>query len=138
VREIRAAGIRAKGLVMMGLPGENEASIARSKQYVMSLPLNEFNLAKFTPFPGSPLYDQVRDLGTFDEDWERMDCMHFLFVPKGMTREQLERLYADFYRTHTRGCGSLGLLRHAVAVAPQLVAFRQELGGPGSSAPAAA
>jgi radical SAM superfamily enzyme YgiQ (UPF0313 family) len=100
VREIRAAGIRAKGLVMMGLPGESEASIARSKQYVMSLPLNEFNLAKFTPFPGSPLYDRVRELGTFDEDWERMDCMHFLFVPKGMDREQLERLYADFYRTH--------------------------------------
>jgi len=29
-----------------------------------------------------------------------MDCMHFLFVPKGMTGEHLEKLFIRFYRKH--------------------------------------
>ena len=97
---IKEAGIRAKGLLMMGLPGETEASIKRSKDYVFSLPLDDFNLSKFTPFPGSPLYEDIHEYGTFNEDWEKMDCMHFLFIPKGMTKEQLEQRFKQFYKTH--------------------------------------
>jgi anaerobic magnesium-protoporphyrin IX monomethyl ester cyclase len=97
---IKEAGIRAKGLLMMGLPGETEASIKRSMDYVFSLPLDDFNLSKFTPFPGSPLYEDIHGFGTFNEDWEKMDCMHFLFIPKGMTKEQLEQRFKQFYKTH--------------------------------------
>jgi radical SAM superfamily enzyme YgiQ (UPF0313 family) len=97
---IKRSGIRMKGLLMMGLPGESEASVRRSMDYVFSLPIDVFNLAKFTPFPGSPIYENIRDLGTFDEDWEKMDCMHFQFVPKGMEHDQLERLFKEFYRRH--------------------------------------
>ena len=100
VRSIAAAGIRTKGLLMMGLPGETEASIRRSMEYVFSLPLDDFNLSKFTPFPGSPIYEKIRELGEFDEDWEKMDCMHFQFVPRGMTKERLEELFIEFYQTH--------------------------------------
>jgi radical SAM superfamily enzyme YgiQ (UPF0313 family) len=100
IRNIKRAGIRTKGLLMMGLPGESEESIKRSMDYVFSLPIDDFNLAKFTPFPGSPLYENIRDLGIFDEDWERMDCMHFLFVPNGMDKEQLEKLFTNFYKAH--------------------------------------
>ncbi|MFA5514734.1 MAG: radical SAM protein [Desulfuromonadales bacterium] len=100
IRLIKQAGIRVKGLLMMGLPGESEESIRRSMEYVFSLPIDDFNLAKFTPFPGSPLYEKIRDLGSFDEDWPRMDCMHFLFVPQGMTRERLDLLFNTFYQRH--------------------------------------
>jgi radical SAM superfamily enzyme YgiQ (UPF0313 family) len=97
---IKQANIRVKGLLMMGLPGESEASVKRSMEYVYSLPIDDFNLTKFTPFPGSPIYENIRELGEFDENWEAMDCMHFLFIPKGMTRPQLERLFKEFYRRH--------------------------------------
>jgi radical SAM superfamily enzyme YgiQ (UPF0313 family) len=100
IRLIKRAGIRTKGLLMMGLPGENEASIRRSMDYVFSLPIDDFNLAKFTPFPGTPIYENVHELGTFEEDWEKMDCMHFQFVPHGMTRERLEELFTLFYKSH--------------------------------------
>lgn len=100
IRLIKQAGIRTKGLLMMGLPGESEASIRRSMEYVFSLPVDDFNLAKFTPFPGSPLYERIHELGQFDEDWEKMDCMHFQFVPHGMTRERLEELFTLFYKSH--------------------------------------
>lgn len=100
IRLIKRAGIRVKGLLMMGLPGETEESIRRSMEYVFSLPVDDFNLSKFTPFPGSPVYEKIRELGTFEEDWEKMDCMHFLFVPHGMTRERLELLFTEFYKRH--------------------------------------
>ena len=100
IRLIKQAGIRTKGLLMMGLPGETEASIKKSMDYVFSLPIDDFNLAKFTPFPGSPIYEKIHELGKFDEDWEKMDCMHFQFVPEGMTRERMEELFQKFYKAH--------------------------------------
>ncbi|HBT82653.1 MAG: B12-binding domain-containing radical SAM protein [Desulfuromonadales bacterium GWD2_61_12] len=100
IRLIKRAGIRTKGLLMMGLPGESEESIKRSMEYVFSLPIDDFNLAKFTPFPGTPIYENVHEQGTFDEDWAKMDCMHFQFVPHGMTRERLEELFTLFYKSH--------------------------------------
>ncbi len=100
IRLIKQADIRTKGLLMMGLPGETEASIKKSMDYIFSMPLDDFNLSKFTPFPGSPLYENIHEFGTFDEDWEKMDCMHFLFIPKGITRERLEELFKLFYKNH--------------------------------------
>ncbi len=100
IRNIKRAGIRTKGLLMMGLPGESEESIKCSMDYVFSLPIDDFNLAKFTPFPGSPLYENIHNLGTFDEDWDKMDCMNFLFVPKGMSKERLNELFVKFYKAH--------------------------------------
>ncbi|MDM8523412.1 radical SAM protein [Desulfococcaceae bacterium HSG8] len=100
IRLIKQVGLRTKGLLMMGLPGETEESIRKSMDYVFSLPIDDFNLAKFTPFPGSPIYERIHELGTFDEDWEKMDCMNFLFVPAGMTKPRMEELFQKFYRTH--------------------------------------
>jgi radical SAM superfamily enzyme YgiQ (UPF0313 family) len=85
---------------MMGLPGETEDSVKKSMQYVFRLPLDDFNLSKFTPFPGSPIYENINQFGTFEEDWPKMDCMHFLFVPNGMTRVRLEELFKSFYKRH--------------------------------------
>lgn len=100
IRQIHAAGIRTKALLMIGLPGETEESFKRSQEYVLSLPIDECNLAKFTPFPGSPLYENIEQFGVFDEDWQAMDCMNFQFVPHGMTRERLETLFKQFYKAH--------------------------------------
>ena len=100
IRAIKKAGIRTKGLLMMGLPGETEESIKRSMRYVFSLPIDDFNLTKFTPFPGSPIHETIREFGTFDEDPARMDCMHFVFVPTGFTKARLEQLYGRFYQLH--------------------------------------
>ncbi len=100
IRLIKAAGILVKGLVMMGLPGESPESVRRSMDYVFSLPLDALNISKFTPFPGSPLYDNIHELGEFEEDWPAMDCLSFRFIPNGMTHAELNRLYKAFYRAY--------------------------------------
>ncbi|HET6418973.1 MAG TPA: radical SAM protein [Geobacteraceae bacterium] len=95
---VRKAGMRVKGLFMIGLPGETEQSIRRTIDYALSLPLDEVNVTKFTPFPGAPVYRTIREHGEFDEDWPAMNCMNFVFVPHGLTRERLEELYNEFIR----------------------------------------
>ncbi len=97
---IHRAGIRVKALMMIGLPGETEKSIKKSMKYISSLPIDDLNVAKFTPFPGSPIYESIHEKGEFDEDWEKMDCMHFQFIPDGMSRSQLSDLFQVFYKTH--------------------------------------
>lgn len=97
---IKSCGIRVKGLFMIGLPGETKVSVKRSISYFKSLPIDELNVAKFTPFPGSPLYENIYDFGQFTEDWPQMDCMSFQFIPNGMERDELEKLFLEFYQAH--------------------------------------
>lgn len=99
---VRRAGLRVKGLFMIGLPGETEQSIRRTIDYALSLPLDEINVTKFTPFPGAPIYRDIGEQGTFTEEWPLMNCLNFVFVPHGMTREQLEGLYSEFIRRFYR------------------------------------
>jgi anaerobic magnesium-protoporphyrin IX monomethyl ester cyclase len=100
IHMVHSAGIRVKGLFMIGLPGETEQTFHRTMDYIFSLPIDDLNVAKFTPFPGSPLYENIHSLGTFNEDWEKMDCMNTVFVPHGMTVESLEHLFLEFYKRY--------------------------------------
>lgn len=95
---VKESGMRVKGLFMVGLPGEDEAAIHRTIDYALTLPLDEINVTKFTPFPGAPIYKTIRDQGEFNEDWPSMNCVNFVFIPHGMTKERLEELYDEFIR----------------------------------------
>jgi len=96
VQRIQKAGLRAKGLFMMGLPGETEESIKRTSDFIISLGLDDMNMSKFTPFPGAPLWSTIHEEGTFKEDWPLMNCLNFVFVPKGIaSRERLDQLYNE-------------------------------------------
>ncbi|MEI6125892.1 MAG: radical SAM protein, partial [Pseudomonadota bacterium] len=104
VGRIQAAGLRAKGLFLMGLPGETEESIHRTSDFIISLGLDDMNMSKFTPFPGAPLWHEINREGTFNEDWRLMNCLNFVFVPRGISsparltqlyNEQVKRFYSD-------------------------------------------
>ncbi|KJS29956.1 MAG: cobalamin-binding protein [Desulfatitalea sp. BRH_c12] len=94
VQRIQAVGLRAKGLFMMGLPGETVASIRKTSDFVMSLALDDMNMTKFTPFHGAPVWKTIFEEGTVKEDWRRMNCLNFVFVPKTIdSKETLDQLY---------------------------------------------
>jgi len=94
VKQIQANRLRVKGLFMMGLPGETEASIQKTSDYVMSLDLDDMNMSKFTPFQGAPIFSRIHEFGTFEQDWKKMNCLNFVFVPKAIdSKEKLDQLY---------------------------------------------
>lgn len=94
VRRIQKAGLRAKGLFMMGLPGETEAAIRQTSDLCLALDLDDMNMSKFTPFFGAPVWATIRQEGVLEEDWRRMNCLNFVFVPRTIDSvETLEQLY---------------------------------------------
>jgi magnesium-protoporphyrin IX monomethyl ester (oxidative) cyclase len=94
VERVRRSGLRAKGLFMMGLPGETVASIRKTSDLALSLGLDDMNMSKFTPFPGAPVWRTIRDSGRLDEDWRKMNCLNFVFLPRGIdSMERLDQLY---------------------------------------------
>ena len=94
VARIHAAGLRVKGLFMMGLPGETVESIKKTSDFVMSLELDDMNMTKFTPFHGAPVWKSIFAQGEVREDWRKMNCMNFVFLPKAIESwELLDQLY---------------------------------------------
>ncbi|MEM6707994.1 MAG: radical SAM protein [Pseudomonadota bacterium] len=87
------AGIRSKGLFMLGYPGETPETIEQTKQFVKRIPLTIMNLTKFTPYPGSPIYKEIYGTSIRDDHWEKMNGMNFVWTTEGLTEEQLNRAY---------------------------------------------
>ena len=95
----REAGIRVKGLFMMGCFGETRETIAATYRYIKELDLDDFHMTCFTPLPGSVAYRIAHRYGEFDPGWEKMNMFSAEnFVPHGFTREEIERAYRKAYR----------------------------------------
>jgi len=96
------AGIRTKGLFMLGYPGENLETIQMTKDFIRRIPMEIMNLTKFTPYPGSPIYRDLYGTNIRDDHWEKMNGMNFVWAPEGMSIEELDRHYQEvlsgFYR----------------------------------------
>jgi anaerobic magnesium-protoporphyrin IX monomethyl ester cyclase len=97
---IHRARIRVKGLFMLGLPGETEETIRRTRDYILSLSLDDFNLTKFTPFPGAACAPTLGQHGEVTENWELANCLNVLFVPEGLTAERLDEHFREIYRAY--------------------------------------
>jgi len=97
-----AAGIRTKGLFMLGFPGEDSSTIAQTKEFIRRIPMTIMNLTKFTPYPGSPVYRDLYGTNIRDDHWEKMNGMNFVWSPEGITVEELDKQYQEilvaFYR----------------------------------------
>ena len=104
VKRIQKSGLRAKGLFIMGLPGETEETIKVTSDFITDLELDDMNMTKFTPFPGSPIYQTIHEEGVFKEKWELMNCLNFVFVPRGIgSKERLDQLYNQFIKSFYTG-----------------------------------
>lgn len=99
VQKLYEAGLFVKGLFMMGFPGETEESAQKTIDLACSLPLKDANMTAFTPYPGAPITAQIGELGKFDNNWNRLDCMQFVFEPFSLPdKKKLEAYYAMFVR----------------------------------------
>jgi radical SAM superfamily enzyme YgiQ (UPF0313 family) len=121
------AGIRTKGLFMLGYPGESPETIAATRDFVRRIPMDIMNLTKFTPYPGSPIYVDLYGTKIRPEDWRRMNGMNFVWSPEGISIEELDRAYQrllrSFYgRPHVMHHYLLLTLRHPTHFA-RLVRF---------------
>lgn len=96
VRQIHAAGLRAKGLFIFGMPGETPETVKVTSDFILSLELDEMNMTKFSPLHGAPIWAECASNtgGEMIEDWRLMNCLNFVYLPEGFSsREEMDALY---------------------------------------------
>lgn len=91
IRWTKQAGLIAEGLFMMGVPRETNETMQTTINFAKSNPLDDIAVTIFTPLPGSKLYKEIDQFGRFDEDWKKMSQHYPVFVPDGLTREEIIR-----------------------------------------------
>lgn len=122
IRRIQDHGITVNGCFVLGLDGTGPESFDAVWEFVQASGLYEVQVTVMTPFPGTPLYDQLRREGRLlrEDAWELCTLFDVNFRPTGMSVEQLEaglrklveRLYSE-ESTRARRSGFVRRLREA-------------------------
>ena len=105
--------MKLTGFFMLGHPEENEEQAKKTIDYALELPLDRANFFNFTPFPGSRLYDLLKEGGDLKSiDMEKLYIHSIAYHPRNISARKLARLqrfaHLRFYlRLHI----ILGLLR---------------------------
>ncbi len=101
IRKANEAGIHTRGYFMIGCPGETRETIDRTIQFITSSGLKDFHVTFCTPMPGAELFSTAASYGNFDCDWKKLGFWDPVFIPFGMTREDLiaghRRMFRKFY-----------------------------------------
>jgi anaerobic magnesium-protoporphyrin IX monomethyl ester cyclase len=100
VRTAAELGLSVKGFFMVGHIGETAASMQESIDFACSLPLDDVTVQINTPLPGTPQHAICKDHGTLVERGpESFTFFEPVFVPHGLTAEQLLAAHRHFYRS---------------------------------------
>jgi len=100
VRVAKEQGIQVKGFFMLGHIGETVQTMAESIDFACSLPLDDVTVQINTPLPGTQQYEVCRDHGELLEaPPESTTFFEPLFLPTGLTREQILEAHRCFYRS---------------------------------------
>ncbi len=92
-------GIIVFGSFIIGNIGENSDDVWRTLKLMKELEVDLMMTLPITPFPGTPLYDDVVEKGWFPEDfrWEKWD-IHAVMDTPDMTRDEIQKLVVESYR----------------------------------------
>lgn len=85
----REAGIRSVGYFMIGHFRETVQTIRETIAFACGLPLDDFRMSFFTPLPGTAANPVAHQFGEFDDDWGKMTLFSPVFIPHGLTRDEL-------------------------------------------------
>jgi len=106
VRAIHKHGIDIVGSFVFGLDPDTVEGCRATVDFALRMKLAAAQFAVLTPFPGTPVYDQLLSEGRItNADWSRYTMGSVVFRPMNMTVQQLEeaRVYAQrrFYSLHS-------------------------------------
>ncbi len=97
VRLCRESGIIPCGFFIIGHPGESIETARQTIRLATKLKLGEAHFSYLTPFPGSRIYAEAYKYGSFDNSWETLNGWNPVFIPHGMTRNQLQTLSTEAF-----------------------------------------
>ncbi len=98
----KEAGLMTVAGVVLGFPGETKETIWETIKFIESLNPGDVGYYIATPYPGTPLYESVKEKGLLKiTDFDRYDTATPLFDMKTMTGDELreirEQAFQRFY-----------------------------------------
>ena len=94
----RKAGLKVKALMSMGHPGETAETIEETRQWLLEVKPDDFDVSIITCYPGTPYYDEAEPHPHLPGVW--------VYTYKGDTLYQIEVDYnvtADYYKGDPNG-----------------------------------
>jgi anaerobic magnesium-protoporphyrin IX monomethyl ester cyclase len=92
------AGIMSKGYFILGLPYETEKTMKQTIRFANRIPLKDISVFILTPFPGSEMFNIADQYGIIEKDYEKMNLLDVVYIPKGLSREKLLYYQRRFMR----------------------------------------
>ena len=95
-------GLMTVASVVLGFPGDTEETVWETVNFVKQLNTNDVGFYLATPYPGTPLYDQVKEKGWLKiTDFNRYDTATPIFETPYLSMERLNEIrvkaYQQFY-----------------------------------------
>lgn len=126
VAACKELGLRALVHVIVGLPGENWATIKQTSDFLRRLRPDSLHVGVITPYPGTALYEEAKQKGLLlNKDWSHYSTNEPVMRTEYLSSEDLLRarsyvrkaLGPPFVRRALRGIASRtqGLARFALA-----------------------
>ncbi|OLS15929.1 MAG: Radical SAM domain-containing protein [Promethearchaeota archaeon CR_4] len=98
------ADLTVQAYFVLGLPGETQQTFEETLAFIESSPLRPgrdiVNFFPATPYPGSRLWTQEKELGwtLLDGNYANWDCHHIVICPSTLTTVELTKMTADAER----------------------------------------
>jgi radical SAM superfamily enzyme YgiQ (UPF0313 family) len=106
IDRLQSAGVTVNGCFIVGLDADTPEIFEQVREFVRESGLIEVQVTVLTPFPGTRLYDRLRNENRLlrDRYWNRCTLFDVNYQPKQMTVEELESglrwLFTELYAEH--------------------------------------
>lgn len=102
IRKIHARRMQVNASVVFGFDHDDPRVFVRTTDWLIDQKVGSMTAHILTPYPGTRLYDRMREEGRIiDNDLDHYNTSYAVFIPRLMTREELEagyqRAYERFY-----------------------------------------
>ena len=100
IKKCEDIGIKVKTMFIIGNPEDTKDTILQSVEYSKYLPSLYSQFSVFTPYPGTPAYDEFKDIIT-EKKLENFNQYNLTFKHKNLTKNNISELkslaYLKFY-----------------------------------------
>lgn len=129
INKIHDHGIRIQGSFIFGYDDDDVSIFDKTLTFVQKVKLDAIIFAVLTPFPGTKIFKKLEGEGRIlTKDWSLYDMDHVVFMPRGMTPEELQKghevVYKEFYSLPSIGKRLFGFMRGLQIFLPMNLSLR--------------
>ena len=96
IKKCEDSGIKVKTMFIIGNPEDNKDTIIASIEYAKYLPSLYSQFSVFTPYPGTPVYNDYKDLIT-EKKLENFNQYNLTFKHNNLTEKRISELKSKAY-----------------------------------------